>query len=206
MTFKKYFYKAILARYPQRGSTLLAAIEARFTSLQPDIAFALTSKNPVDRRMKIAAYFLACIEVLDKAGEPHETIRNLMLEIATNYVQPKNFIHRASKKIPLLLLNTWVGKWLIQLMANRTKQLSHPDGFRVSILTDKNETLGLGYGFDILECGICKLYQKHKLQKFTSLLCEIDHITSSLAGLTIKRSGTIALGAEKCDFRFERKN
>lgn len=156
--------------------------------------------------MKIAAYFLACIEVLDKAGEPHEAIRKLMLEIANNYVQPKNFIHRASKKIPLLLLNTWVGKWLILLMAKRTKQLSHPDGFRVSILTDKNGTLGLGYGFDILECGICKLYQKHRLQKFTSLLCEIDHITSSLAGLTIKRSGTIALGAEKCDFRFERKN
>jgi len=205
VAFKEYFHRAINTRYPQQGTTLISTIETRFKILQPDIDFVLTSKNPVDRRIKIAAYFLACIDVLDKAGETHETIRKLMLEIANNYVRPKNFIHRASKKLPLMLLNSWIGNWLVQLMAKRTGQLAHPDGFRVKILTDKKETLGLGYGFDILECGICKLYHKHGLQKFTSLLCEIDHITSSLAGLTLKRSGTIALGAEKCDFRFERK-
>lgn len=89
-------------------------------------------------------------------------------------------------------------------MAKRTGA-AHRDGFKIKIITDKKETFGLGYGIDILECGICKLYNKHGQHKFTSLLCEVDHITSSLAGLTLKRNGTIALGASKCDFRFEKK-
>lgn len=81
----------------------------------------------------------------------------------------------------------------------------HPDGFRVNMLTDKAETLGFGYGFDIMECGICKLFKKHNYQKYTPILCEVDHITSNLAGLTLIRTGTIANGATTCDFRFKKQ-
>jgi hypothetical protein len=81
----------------------------------------------------------------------------------------------------------------------------HPEGFLAKVITDKNETYGLGYGIDILECGICKLFVKNSAQKYTSILCEVDRITSTLAGLDLVRSGTLAGGAEKCDFRFKLK-
>jgi hypothetical protein len=32
----------------------------------------------------------------------------------------------------------------------------------------------------------------------------VDEITSSLAGLKLIRTGTIALGAKKCDFRYQK--
>lgn len=202
--FKKYFHRAIQKHYPQKAESTIAAAEVRFEGLQPDIAFSKDSGNLVDRRMNIAAYFLACIMELDKAGESYDTIRNLMLEIAHEYVRPKNFVQAAAKKLPVKLIDSWVGNWLVKQMAKRTGA-AHRDGFKIKIITDKKETFGLGYGIDILECGICKLYNKHGQHKFTSLLCEVDHITSSLAGLTLKRNGTIALGASKCDFRFEKK-
>lgn len=72
----------------------------------------------------------------------------------------------------------------------------------VKIITDKKETFGLGYGVDILEYGVCKLFKKHKYEKYSSILCEVDEITSHLAGLKLIRTGTIALGAKTCDFRF----
>ena len=78
------------------------------------------------------------------------------------------------------------------------------DGFIANIITDKEETFGLGYGIDILECGICKLFNKHNFGKYAAILCEVDKLTSGIAGLTLIRSGTIANGAEKCDFRFKR--
>lgn len=59
--------------------------------------------------------------------------------------------------------------------------------------------------FDILECGICKLFKKHNYEKYSSILCEVDEITSRLAGLKLIRTGTIALGAKKCDFRFKKE-
>jgi hypothetical protein len=85
------------------------------------------------------------------------------------------------------------------------KNKAHPDGFAVDIITDPKETFGLGYGFDIIECGICKLFTKHRAGNYTKILCEVDHLTSSLAGLDLIRTGTIANGATKCDFRFKQK-
>jgi hypothetical protein len=203
--FRKYFHEAIRKEYPQRAARHIADIETSFKRIQPDVEFAKTSKNPVDRRMEIAAYFLATIEVLDKAGTPLEKIREVLHGIAHELVRPKNALQRMLKKLPVQMIDSWLGKFLIRQIQSKVSQRAHPDGFAVRVLTDKNETLGLGYGIDILECGICKLYTKHGMQKFTPLLCEIDYITTSMAGLTMHRSGTIALGASKCDFRYEKK-
>jgi hypothetical protein len=203
--FKKYFHRVIQRHFPQQAIRLLLEIEAAFKRLQPEVRFVRTSKNPVERRLEIAAYFPATIEVLHQAGESFENIRTALLEIANDYVRPKNYFHGLLKRLPPKLIETRIGVVLIQQLAKRAKNQAHPDGFVVQILTDKKETLGFGYGIDILECGICKLFQRHSMQKFAPLLCEIDHITSSLAGLTLKRTGTIALGASKCDFRFVKK-
>jgi hypothetical protein len=55
----------------------------------------------------------------------------------------------------------------------------------------------------MIECGICKLFEKHNYGKYTSIPCEVDELTSGLAGLKLIRNGTIALGATKCDFSFK---
>lgn len=203
--FRKYFHVGIRKEYPQHASRYIGEIEDSFKKIQPDIRFAKSSKNPVDRRMEIAAYFLATIEVLNRHGVSIEKIRALLLGIANEYVRPKNAWQRMLKKLPVQVIDSSLGKFLIRQMQNKVSQRAHPDGFAVRVLTDKKETLGLGYGIDILECGICKLYTKHGLHNFTPLLCEIDYITTSMAGLKMHRTGTIALGASKCDFRYEKK-
>jgi hypothetical protein len=83
--------------------------------------------------------------------------------------------------------------------------IGHPDGFVVKMITDKKETYGLGYGIDIVECGICKLFNKHGYYQYARILCEVDELTSGLAGLKLIRAGTIANGASKCDFRWKVK-
>lgn len=159
----------------------------------------------MDRRMEVAGYFLATIQTLDKAGESYGKIRKVLLEIANDYVQPKNAWQRFSKKIPVLFVGKPFMRFILRKFGKQVSKKDHPDGFVANLITSKEETLGFGYGVDILECGICKLFKRYQYERFTPLLCEVDHITSSLAGLTLKRTGTIALGAQKCDFRFERK-
>ena len=91
------------------------------------------------------------------------------------------------------------------MFEKKVKNAGHPDGFVVKIITDKKETYGLGYGIDIVECGICKLFNKHGYSSYARILCEVDEITSGLAGLELIRAGTIANGASKCDFRWKVK-
>ena len=119
-------------------------------------------------------------------------------------MRPKNKLQQFLKRLPAKLTNTWLTKLFLKSLGKKVSRKAHEDGFVAKIITDKNETFGFGYGFDILECGICKLFKKYKYEKYSSILCEVDEITSSLAGLKLIRTGTIALGAKKCDFRFKK--
>ncbi|HEY3405534.1 MAG TPA: L-2-amino-thiazoline-4-carboxylic acid hydrolase [Ohtaekwangia sp.] len=205
--FKKYapYFEYILKVHRrEKASQLLAELETEFYSIQPDLVFVQNSPNAMDKRIVVSAMFLAFIKVLDRHQEKPVTIRALCLEVAYVYVRPKSFLHGKLKSLTGKLINTVAGKFLIRWVKKKT-QASHPDGFAVKIITDPQETFGLGYGVDILECGICKLFHKHRHDHYANILCEVDHVTTRLAGLTLFRNGTIANGAAKCDFRY-RKN
>lgn len=202
--YKKYFIKYIKANYPNDFDRIIADTESNYKLISADTTFAKTSKNPIDKRLDFSSYFLALIKTLDTHAETFENIRKICLQITTDYVQPKNKIQGFFKRLLPILINTWLGQILIKSFHNRISVNAHAGGFIAHIITDKQETFGLGYGIDILECGICKLFQKHNYCRYASILCEVDEITSGLAALELIRTGTIANGAKKCDFRFKR--
>ena len=203
--YKTYFIRFIKDNYPNEFDNIIGDTENHYNIISADTAFAKTSKNPVDRRLDFCSYFLALIKTLDERDEAFENIRKICLQITTEYVQPKNKIQEFLKRLLPKLTNTWLGQSLIKTFHKRVSVNSNPDGFIANIITNKQETYGLGYGIDIIECGICKLFKKHNYSKYASILCEVDEITSGLAGLQLIRIGTIANGAKKCDFRFKRK-
>ncbi|MEP7321639.1 MAG: L-2-amino-thiazoline-4-carboxylic acid hydrolase [Saprospiraceae bacterium] len=186
--------KAIQKHYPGDADHIIASTDLQYGKISIDTRFARTSKNPVDKRLDFCAYFLALIKTLDIRGESFDTIRKICLEVVTDFV----------KRIPAMLINTSFARVFLKVFNKRVSSNSNPEGFIANIITDKVETYGFGYGIDIIECGICKLFAKHQYQKFSPILCEVDEITSGLAGLKLIRTGTIALGAKKCDFRFKK--
>lgn len=203
--YRKYFTRGIREQYPGEFDDIIAATERHYKMISPDTAFAKASKNPIDRRLDFSAYFLALIKALDERGETFENIRKVCLEITIAYVRPKNRVQEFFKRLVPKLTHTWFGQFLISAFHQRVSVHSHPGGFVAKIVTDRKQTFGLGYGIDIIECGICKLFSKHNYSRYASILCEVDEITSGLAGLQLIRTGTIANGAERCDFRFKRK-
>jgi len=206
LSFKKFFRKGIEKYFPDNSSVIMNEVDQRFKTLSVDTRFAAQSSNPIDRRLDFSAYFLALIQTLENRNQSYEEIKKICLEITYDYVSPKNDLQRGLKRLPAKLVGLKIVKPFIRLFHNKISKKGNPDGFRAEIITDKAKTYNLGYGFDILECGICKLFQKHHAGKYASILCEVDKVTSNLAGLELIRNGTIAYGAEKCDFRFRRVN
>lgn len=204
--YRKYFVKAIRVNYPEKFADIISKVNTHYNYISKDTKFAFTSKNPLDKRLDFSSYFLALIKALDEQGENFERIRSVCLEVVTAYVQPKNKAHAFFKRLIPKFINTWIAQPGLKLLSKKVNQNKNADGFIANIITDKQQTFGLGYGVDILECGICKLFQKHNYSRYASILCEVDKITSNLAGLNLIRTGTIANGADKCDFRFKRKS
>lgn len=204
MNFTKYFQKSLEKHFPQESTALVKEVEERFKVLSIDTRFASTSSNPIDRRLDFAAYFLALIQTLEKRNQSYDEIKSICLEVTYDYVLPKNALQKWLKRLPANLVGLKITKPLLKLFHNKVVTKGNEAGFRAAIITDKAETFNFGYGFDIHECGICKLFQKHNAGKYASILCEVDKVTSNLAGLELIRNSTIALGAEKCDFRFKK--
>jgi hypothetical protein len=205
--YRKFFENQLHSFYPEKDITeLMTVIDLTYREISKDIAFVPRSRNPMDRRLDVCAYFLATVMVLEKQGEPFETIRQIMLAIANDFVRPKNKVQAWLKQLPPKLISWSIFKLLIKQLGKRTLIKADEGGFVAQIITDKEQTYGFGYGVDILECGICKLFAKHQYQAYSPILCEVDYITSKLAGLEIIRTGTIANGASKCDFRYKKIN
>lgn len=202
-SYKPFFIKSLQANFPNDFQQRMDEVDKHYQIISLDAHFAARSKNPIDRRLDFSSYFLALIKTLDERGETYERIRTICLEVVLDYVKPQNKFQAWLKKLPVKLMNTWMGRFLIRSLQKKTGKLGHPDGFLAHIITDKAETYGFGYGVDIIECGICKLFNKHNSQKYASILCEVDEVTSNLAGLQLIRGGTIANGAKKCDFRYK---
>jgi hypothetical protein len=204
MDFRKHFHDEILRQYPPECfAEIRAEIEARYESIHPDISFARTSRNPVDRRLEFCGYFLATIQAMEARGANFEEIRKVCVRIAEAHVRPANAWQRWRKALPGKLIRTPLTRVVARIMKAKTGKKGHPDGFLVRIVTAPSETYGLGYGFDILDCGICTLFRKHRALAYVPILCEIDRLTTSMAGLELVREGTIATGAATCDFRFK---
>ena len=205
MKYKIHFLRILKKEYPVSYKTLLHDTDRTYALISGDTKFAAFSNNPLDKRLDFSAYFLSLILVLEKQKEPYERIKAVSLAIAEEYVRPKNTFQRWLKKLPVKLIGTPLARPLLKTLHARISTKDYPDGFVANIITDKKETYGLGYGVDILECGICKLFKRHHAGKYASILCEVDKITTSLAGLVMIRNGTIAGGAAKCDFRYKIK-
>ena len=60
------------------------------------------------------------------------------------------------------------------------------------------------FGFDYLECGVCKLCRDEGCQPLAKYLCRLEYMLVEIMGLHLDRTQVLAEGKEKCDFRFYR--
>lgn len=205
MKFKIYFSNAIRQHFLDHSKQMIAQVENNYLVIEASVAFAKTSANPMDKRLEFIGYFLAFIQTLENFGQTYDQIREISLEVAYEYVKPKNKFQAWLKKLPMKFVNFGPAKMLLRSFNKKLNQRGHEDGFVAEIITDKAKTLGVGYGVNILECGVCKLFAKHDATKYVPILCDIDKITTEFAGLEMVMQGTISRGAPICDFRYKLK-
>lgn len=59
-------------------------------------------------------------------------------------------------------------------------------------------------GMNVTSCAICHLFGKHDAMELVPYMCSLDDVMSDAGGQGLRRTGTIALGASHCDFRFRK--
>lgn len=195
--------KTLRLRYGGRAAGMIELIEAEFESMRHDIEFIRHSRNPMDRRVAVAALLLALMKVLRNHNFGFDAIRDVSLEVANNLVTPKNRFHLFLKRMQTAAVVRPFVQRLLERKIRAARSFTEPRGFSVGYVPGNDS--GLLFGIDIHQCGICILFAHHGCSDFSKILCEVDYITSAIAGLSLHRSSTIANGGSHCDFRFYRR-
>lgn len=60
-----------------------------------------------------------------------------------------------------------------------------------------------GGGQGVTNCAVCATFERHDASEIVPYLCALDDPMSAALGLGLRRSGTRALGASCCDFRYQ---
>lgn len=190
-----------LRRASMDPGPLLAEIRAEHDRLSPAWAFIDTSGNRMDRRLPAAGVFLALVNVLRRRGEPFEAIRAVALDAARELVTPRGPVAGLAKRAVGRLASTRLASRLFERAVAAAPV--HERGFGLRVVDARAE--GFDLGFDVVQCGITRLFRDAGAEEYTKILCEIDFLTTRIAGLDLHRTGTLANGAPACDFRFRRE-
>lgn len=86
------------------------------------------------------------------------------------------------------------------IMRSMERAREDPGGF-VMTKVDSGDLMA----FDVEYCPISKFFAEHDAADIGPLVCKIDDmLASTLPGISLERTGTIANGAARCDFRYRR--
>lgn len=86
-------------------------------------------------------------------------------------------------------------------LLQRSLPVDEPDGFRFEKIDDPDALMAI----DVRECALVKFARQHGAPEIVPMLCRLDDlVAASLVGVELRRTGTIATGAARCDFRYVR--
>ena len=61
------------------------------------------------------------------------------------------------------------------------------------------------WGMNVKSCGICHAFSKYDAMDLVPYMCATDDVVSDRQNQGLRRTGTIAVGAHHCDFRYKQK-
>lgn len=179
-------------------SLFQAKAEEQFAALEPD---APEFSERVDRSLfllgvPLLALYRALRSDLAMDQESALSVLRDMLE-ATYGRQFTSFSGRTLINLSLLPIIR-VGP-IRDLGIRKLTAANEPLGFRFEQAQDDSALLA----FDVRDCALVRYAKAHNASELVPLICELDEVMAeSLIGVTLKRTGTIGLGAERCDFRY----
>ena len=70
-----------------------------------------------------------------------------------------------------------------------------------AFLGDRSE---FDWGMNVKSCAICSMFSKYDAMDLVPYMCATDDVVSDQRKQGLRRTGTIAVGAHQCDFRYKR--
>lgn len=167
-----------------------------FETLIPEIPYIGGRKNFFSDMPVRAAVILGLYRALEKKGVPLVEFGGLLEEITTAYMN--RFPAWVRKLAGKLWMSSLFRRQLLK-QAKISQQHNYEEDFVYEIIPGDDQ---YKWGMDYRECGIVKFFKKQGEEELAKYACILDYLMFPAIGVELKRTGTIAEGCRRCDFRF----
>lgn len=166
----------------------------RFETMLPDIPYIGGDANRLTPNLINGVVKLCLYQVMKERGYVNEEIGHLLYKtIRLHLANPSQPLPPSQEQVEQIIAS-------IQRAAEITAASPYPYDWQTTFVEGDGETFD--WGVDYTTCGVCKLFKEHSAADFLPYLCFLDLPSYQARGIGLVRTSILALGAERCDFRF----
>lgn len=166
---------------------VVADAETRFEAMIPDLAYVDDPGHPMAMSLFFTAVNLAMHLALRERG------------VGTHDFGPVLLGSLIEEPLPDVDV---IGQMdAFKAAGDASLEGAKPGEFVFEVVTEGDD---FDWGMDVKSCGICFLFSQHDAMDFVPYMCAGDDVLSDQMGDGLRRTGTIALGAHQCDFRYQK--
>jgi hypothetical protein len=198
-TYVKYS-RPVLVRHFGEGivDTLIADTRLEYETLLPQLPY-VGGKQPFTQFIVSTGMLLAVYRIARQQGRTIEQIGEIVYEISGAILDAYPvFLKSLFGKMNFSRLYLW----RLRKRAAESYRRRYPDDYVYDFVEGDGQTFD--YGVDYLECASCKFLAQQGASELTPYICPADILYSQALGWGLRRTMTLAEGAEKCDFRFKK--
>ena len=193
-----FFRRALSSQFANdEVERIIQEMQAEFRALLPRLPYIGGKQNPLTTNLVACSWFLALYRVLQPRGLSDDEIGELVYRVAEEWVTSAP---RWLGRVQVLLGKTPLLRMILGRISRQTQQHKYPGDFVVHFVPGDGRNFD--FGLDFTGCAIHKFFQAEQAGHFAKYMCRIDYLTTSYKGIELIRTGTIANGADKCDFRY----
>jgi hypothetical protein len=166
-----------------------AAVEgaaARFDAMIPELAYLDRPDLPMAAPLFQCSVALALyLELADRGVEVHDFGAAFVAQFAALAEQLPESPYEYDATLPAA--------------AEESQRSGRPGEFVFEVIPADEQG---AWGINILSCAICHQFSKHGAMDLVPYMCASDDVLSDSFDQGLRRTGTIGVGAHRCDFRY----
>ena len=182
-------YQLIAARFVDDPEAVVDEAAALYDRMVPDLAYLDEPDHPMaDSLFKCAMTLAVYLALKDRGVDVHDFGATVVEMFAMVPAPPDQFGNESA----LLALKS---------AAEASQREPKKGEFVFEVLEGVPDA---EVAMNVRSCAICHHFSKYGAMELVPYMCALDDVVSDKLHHGLRRTGTIALGAHQCDFRFHR--
>lgn len=182
----------LASRFATDPQTVVDEAAAIFDAMLPTMAYVEKPDHPLASALFVCNVNLSLYLALKQRGVDVHAFGNALL----------NGLRRApippQPELSEEALQAQLSAFLQAAQDSQTNPQSGEDIFEVVEGTD------FDWGYNVKSCALCHSASQHGAMEVVPYMCAVDDVMSDKNHQGLRRTGSIALGAQHCDFRYQR--